>query len=535
MNFDSTVYDNPSRRTVVYATRGMVATGQPLAAQAGLDILKKGGNAVDAAIATAATLTVVEPTSNGIGGDNFALVWMKEELHGLNSSGHAPQAISLPALKDRGLEEIPTHGLIPVTVPGVPGGWGELSVRFGKLPLTEVLAPAISYAEEGFPVSPTVASHWAGALRSYSQKLKGEVFRGWFDTFAPGGRTPKAGEIVRLPHHARTLGLIAKTNGEAFYRGELAEKIHAFSREHDGFLRDTDLAVYKPEWVKPLSVEYRGYNVWEIPPNGHGIVALLALNIVQGFDFTKSRTIEMVHRQIEAMKLAYVDGRKYVADPGSMQVTMEQLLSKDYAKKRRSLIGNEALQPWPGDPASGGTVYLATADGDGNMVSMIQSNYMGFGSGVVIPETGIALHNRGHNFTLEEGHGNMLAPGKKPYHTIIPGFLTKDGKAVGPFGVMGGFMQPQGHLQVIMNTLDFGMNPQAALDCQRWMWVKDKIVEVEPGFPEELALGLETRGHIIRRVEESTDFGRGQIIWRSDEGVLCGGTEPRTDGCIAAW
>lgn len=535
MNFDAMVYESPSRRTVVYAQKGMVATGQPLAAQAGLDVLKKGGNAVDAAIATAAALTVVEPTSNGIGGDNFALVWMKDELHGLNSSGQAPASISIPALKDRGLEEIPSHGLVPVTVPGAPGGWAELSKRFGRLPFSEVLAPAIRYAEEGYPVSPTVASHWASAFGSYSRKLEGEVFQGWFDTFAPGGHTPKAGELVRLPHHARTLRLIGETSGEAFYRGELAEKIHAFSREHDGFLQDTDLAVYEPEWVKPISVEYRGYHVWEIPPNGHGIVALMALNIARGFEFRERKTVETVHRQIEAMKLAYADGRKFVADPRSMQVTAEQLLSENYAAARRRLIGDEALQPEPGDPATGGTVYLATADGDGNMVSMIQSNYMGFGSGVVIPETGIALHNRGHNFTLEEGHDNMLAGGKKPYHTIIPGFLTKDGKAVGPFGVMGGFMQPQGHLQVIMNTLDFGMNPQAALDCYRWMWMKDRTVQVEPGFPEELAKGLEEKGHIIQRMDDFTDFGRGQIIWRDDDGVLCGGTEPRTDGTIAAW
>lgn len=535
MNFDPMLYDSPSRRTVVYASRGMVATGQPLAAQAGLDILKKGGNAVDAAIATAAALTVVEPTSNGIGGDNFALVWMKDELHGLNSSGQAPAAISVEALKDRGLDEIPSHGLVPVTVPGAPGGWAELSRRFGRLPFEEVLAPAIGYAEDGYPVSPTVARHWASAFRSYSQKLEGEVFQGWFDTFAPQGRAPRAGEIVRLPDHARTLRLIASTQGEAFYLGELAEKIHGFSRAHDGFLQDSDLAVFQPEWVKPISVEYRGYRVWEIPPNGHGIVALMALNIAKGFEFNERRSVETVHRQIEAMKLAYADGRKFVADPQAMQVTPEELLSEQYAAVRRALIGEKAIQPEPGDPSSGGTVYLATADGEGNMVSMIQSNYMGFGSGVVIPGTGIALHNRGHNFSLEEGHDNVLAGGKKPYHTIIPGFLTRDGRAVGPFGVMGGFMQPQGHMQVIMNTLDFGMNPQAALDSYRWMWVKDRQVQVEPGFPEELARGLEAKGHQIQRMDDPTDFGRGQIIWRNDEGVLCGGTEPRTDGTIAAW
>ncbi len=535
MNYDPMVYSSPSRRTVVYARHGMVATGQPLAAQAGLDILKKGGNAVDAAIATAAALTVVEPTANGIGGDNFALVWMKDELHGLNSSGPAPSAMSVEALKDRGLNKIPTHGLIPVTVPGAPGGLAELSRRFGVLPFKELLEPAISYAEEGFPVSPTVAKHWAMAYTSYRRKLEGEEFQGWFDTFAPGGKTPQAGALIRLPDHARTLRLIAETKGEAFYKGELADRIHAFSQAHDGFLQDSDLAAFQPEWVRPISVKYRGYDVWEIPPNGHGIVALMALNIVKGFDCQERCSVETLHRQIEAMKLAYADGRKFIGDHRTMKVTAEQLLTDGYADKRRALIGEKALTPHPGDPTRGGTVYLATADGEGSMVSMIQSNYMGFGSGVVIPGTGIALHNRGHNFTLEEGHDNVLAGGKKPYHTIIPGFLSKDGRAIGPFGVMGGFMQPQGHLQVIMNTLDFGMNPQDALDAWRWMWVKDKTVAVEPDFPLELSRALEERGHDIKRMDDVTDFGRGQIIWRDEAGVLAGGTEPRTDGTIAAW
>lgn len=535
MNFNSQFYSYPSRRNVVYAKKGMVATGQPMAAQAGLEILRKGGNAIDAAIATAATLTVVEPTSNGIGGDSFALVWVKDKLYGMNSSGRSPKSISIESLKERGITEIPKYGFIPVTVPGAPAGWAALSRRFGKLPLTEVLTPAIRYAEEGFVLTPNVAKLWNSAYKLFKANFKGEEFDNWFKTFAPNGRAPKEGEVWKSPDHARTLRLIAETNAEAFYKGELAEKIDEFSRKYNGYIRKEDLAEFETEWVEPINVSYRGYNVWEIPPNGHGIVALMALNILKGFEFSARDTVDTLHKQIEAMKLAFVDGQKYVADPKSMSITVEQLLSEEYAAKRRSLIGTEAIKPEPGEPASGGTVYMATADEEGNMVSFIQSNYMGFGSGLVVPETGIALHNRGHNFTLQEGHDNALAGGKKPYHTIIPGFLTKDGKAVGPFGVMGGFMQPQGHLQVIMNTIDFHMNPQDSLDAFRWQWVGGKKIQIEPGFPNHLALQLARMGHEIEPLLDTTTMGRGEIIWRDENGVLCGGTEPRTDGQIAAW
>jgi gamma-glutamyltranspeptidase/glutathione hydrolase len=335
--------------------------------------------------------------------------------------------------------------------------------------------------------------------------------------------------------HARTLKLIAETKAEAFYRGEVAEKIDEFSRKYNGYLRKEDLQEFETEWVKPISTNYRGYNVWEIPPNGHGIVTLIALNILKGFEFTNRDSVDTLHKQIEAIKLAFADGQKYVADPKFMTVTVKQMLSDEYAAKRRALLCEDALMPAPGDPKAGGTVYLATANEDGNMVSMIQSNYMGFGSGLVVPGTGIALHNRGHNFTLEEGHDNILAPGKKPYHTIIPGFLTKDSRAIGPFGVMGGFMQPQGHLMVVMNTIDFHMNPQDTLDAYRWMWVGGKTIQVEPDFPNSLALQLAAKGHNIVPLLETTPMGRGEIIWRDEEGVLCGGTEPRTDGTIAAW
>jgi gamma-glutamyltranspeptidase/glutathione hydrolase len=535
MNYDSLVYRYPSRRNVVYAKKGMVATGQPMAAQAGLEILQKGGNAIDAAIAAAATLTVVEPTSNGIGGDNFALVWVKDKLYGLNSSGKSPKSISIDSLKERGITEIPKYGFVPVTVPGAPAGWVELSKRFGKLPLTEVLAPAIRYATEGFCLTPTVAKHWMNAYKIFKANLKGEEFDNWFKTFAPYGRAPVVGEVWKSPDHAKTLKLIAETNAEAFYKGELADKIDAFSRKYNGYIRREDLEEFEPEWVEPISVNYRGYNVWEIPPNGHGIVALMALNILKQFEFGERDTIDTLHKQIEAIKLAFADGQKYVADPRMMSVTTKQLLSEEYAAKRSALISKEALMPESGDPASGGTVYLATADEEGNMVSLIQSNYFGFGSGIVIPGTGIGLHNRGHNFTLDPTHDNALEPGKKPYHTIIPGFLSKDGKAVGPFGVMGGFMQPQGHVQVVMNTIDFHMNPQDTLDAYRWQWVGDKTIQVEPDFPNHLGIQLSRMGHKIVPQLDTSSMGRGQIIWKDENGTLCGGTEPRTDGTIAAW
>lgn len=536
LDFDPLHNPYPSKRMVTYAKNGMVATSQPLAAQAGLDILKQGGNAIDAAIATAACLTVVEPTSNGIGGDAFALIWTDGKLHGLNSSGQAPQAISIEALKQAGIEEIPKFGFIPVTVPGVPGAWAECNRKFGKLPLSQVLKPAIDYARNGYPLSPTLAKYWHSAFRAYSQNLQGDEFQHWFETFAPMGRAPLAGEIWKSEDHARTLEEIGGTNADSFYRGPIAEKIDQFSRQFNGYIRAEDLAEFEPEWVDPISVNYRGYDIWEIPPNGQGIVALMALNILKRYEFP-ARDLDMTyHRQIEALKLAFADGHKYITDSRNMKLSVDQLLSEQYAQGRKGLIGETALQPEPGTPSSGGTVYLATADGEGNMVSFIQSNYMGFGSGLVVPGTGIALQNRGHNFSMNPDHDNALAPGKRTYHTIIPGFMTKGTQAVGPFGVMGGFMQPQGHLQVVMNTVDFNLNPQAALDAPRWQWMQDKTILVEHNFPQAIAAQLARRGHNIQVALDSGSFGRGQIIWRNPEtGVLSGGTEARTDGHIASW
>lgn len=525
----------PSQRMTTYAKNGMVATSQPLAAQAGLEILQKGGNAIDAAIATAASLTVLEPTSNGIGGDAFALVWTKGKLHGLNASGPAPQAISISALQQRGLKEMPTHGWTPVTVPGAPSAWAELSKRFGRLPFTEVLSPAIRYAEEGYPVSPVLSKYWERAERTYRERLVGEEFQHWFTLFAPQGRAPHAGECWRSPQHAATLQAIAESQACSFYEGELADKIAAFSKQYDGFLTLEDLGSYRPEWVEPISTNYRGYDVWEIPPNGQGLITLLALNILKGFTLSEKESAESYHLQIEALKLAFADGKAMITDPTAMKVKTAELLSDAYATERRKEIQSHANIPQVGKPPRGGTVYLATADGEGNMVSFIQSNYMGFGSGLVVPGTGISLQNRGHTFSLDPEHINCLAGGKRTYHTIIPGFLTKDGQAVGPFGVMGGFMQPQGHLQVLVNSIDFHLNPQSALDAPRWQWLAGKRVEVERTVPDHIVQELIRRGHEIQIASDTGGFGRGQIIWRNEEGVLAGGTESRTDGAIAAW
>ena len=535
MNFDSLHYPYPSRRMVVYARNGMVATFQYLAAQAGLEILKKGGNAIDAAIATAACLTVVEPTSNGIGGDAFSLIWNKGKLYGLNSSGPAPKNISLQKVRRLSYEKMPDFGWLPVTVPGVPAAWASLSESFGRLPFKEVLKPAINYADKGFPVSSVISNLWKISYQRYKENVQGEVFKYWFETFAPRGRTPEPGEIWRLPVQAQTLQLIADSKARSFYKGELAEKIDSFSSQYGGFLTKEDLEDFSPEWVDPINVNYRGYNVWEIPPNGQGLVALIALNILKGFEFTSKDDPETYHKQIEAIKLAFSDGKRYITESKQMKIGVEELLSSAYAEERRKLIGKEALVPSPGKPSKEGTVYLATADSEGNMVSYIQSNYMGFGSGLVVPETGISLQNRGSNFSLNPLDANCLEPRKRTYHTIIPGFLTKDNEAVGPFGVMGGFMQPQGHLQLIMNAIDFKLNPQAVLDAPRWQWIENKKVKVEQSFPKYIAESLERKGHIIQGALDSGGFGRGQIIWRNSKGVLIGATEPRADGTVAAW
>lgn len=532
MNLDPHYYPAASRRTVTFGKRGMVATSQSLAAQVGANILRDGGNAIDAAIATAATLTVVEPTSNGIGSDAFALVWVKDKLHGLNASGRAPQGISCEGVREKGHAEMPAHGLIPVTVPGAPGAWVTLSERFGKLPFEALMAPAIQLAEEGYAVQPTASQLWEKAHARYGQYDRPE-FAPWFEHFAPEGHAPKAGDIWRSPEMAKTLRAIGETRAKAFYQGELADAMDAFSRKHGGFLRKEDLKAFTPEWVDPINVRYRGHDIWEIPPNGSGLIALQALGILEAMGDEPRNAIESLHRRIEATKLGYVDGLRYITEHEHMTASVEQMLSPAYLKKRSELIGYDAIDPTHGNPLMGGTVYLSTADDEGNMVSFIQSNFEGFGSGIVVPGTGISLQNRGWSFSLDEEHANVLRPGKRTYHTIIPGFITKDDQAVGPFGVMGGYMQPQGHVQVVASLLEDKLNPQAALDLPRWKWIEGQTVEVEPGFPDHLAQALERRGHLIVRTTDSLTFGRGQIILRNPEnGVLQGGTEPRTDGAV---
>jgi gamma-glutamyltranspeptidase/glutathione hydrolase len=533
MNLDLTTY--PTRRTPLVASNGVVATSQPLAAQAGLAMLQAGGTAVDAAIATAAALTVVEPTSNGIGADAFAIVWDGERLHGLNGSGRAPMALTPEVVARAGYAEMPAVGWLPVTVPGAPAAWQDLHARFGKLPFEQVLGPAIAYAERGHPVAPIVARGWARAVAVARQRAE-PMFAGFLPTFAPGGAAPAPGARFASLGHARTLRLIAERGAREFYQGQIAQAITAFAQETGGLLAAGDLAAHTSTWVEPISVDYRGYTVWELPPNGQGLAALIALGILDGLDLARhSRdTAAAYHLQIEAMKLAFADAHRYIADPERAEVPVRGLLDPAYLAARRALIGPGAGSFGPGQPARGGTVYLCAADAEGRMVSMIQSNFSGFGSGVVVPGWGIALQNRGYGFTLEPGHPNRLEPGKRPYHTIIPAFLTRGRQPVGPFGVMGGHMQPQGHIQVAINTIDYGMNPQAALDAPRWR-VEGDIVLVELETPRQVIEGLAGRGHAVRVEAGPGGFGNGQVIWRLPSGAYAAGSETRCDGCAAGW
>lgn len=535
LNFNTGQFHYPSRRELVYGKKGMVATSHPIAAQVGLDILKKGGNAIDAAIATAATLTVVEPGSNGIGGDSFSIVWKDGQLHGLNASGPSAKGMDPKKYLSK-TEDFPTFGINAATVPGVPAGWVALNEKHGKLSLEEVLEPAAKIAEEGFVITHTVAQAFGRTFKRLTKEIKKHPeLSSWFEVFAPDGKPMQALDTLTLKGHAKGLRLIAETKAEAFYKGEIARQIDAFSKKYNGGIRLEDLESFKPEWVKPVSVDYKGHKVWEMPPNGQGIVTLMALNTLKHMELKGKDDPETVHKQIEAIKLAFADGNLTISDSDTMRVSNEELLSDVYAQERAKLIESEAIDAKPGIQDSSGTVYLATADSEGNMVSYIQSNYMGFGSGAVIPEYGISLNNRAVGFSLEEGHVNCLAPGKRPFNTIIPGFITKNDKPVGPFGVMGGHMQPQGHLQVIQSMLDFNLNPQDALDAPRWQWIKGKKVIVEPTMPVSVMTDLKNRGHQIEVELEKGQFGRGQIILRTDNDVLVGGTEPRTDGSIAAW
>ncbi|BCR36312.1 gamma-glutamyltransferase [Mariniplasma anaerobium] len=520
-----------SNKTPVLAKHGVVATSEPNAANAGLEILKKGGNAIDAAIATAAALTVCEPTSNGIGGDNFAIIWYKGKLIGMNSSGKSPALLSMDVLKEKGLSELPRFGFLPVTVPGVVKGWAELSKKYGKLSFKEVLAPAIRLAKDGYKISATVASNWKRAKQIYEKNLNDDMFKYWFETF---GNVPDVGDDVVLKDHAKSLEDIANTFGDSFYNGNIADKIESFSIKYGGLIRKSDLSAHKVNWVHPISTSYRGYDLYELPPNTQGIIGLMGLNILENHKFNETDSVDTYHQYIESIKLAFSDGLNYIADPEYMKISVDDMLSKSYAKQRYEKINENAQIPKCGDPKSSGTVYLATADKDGNMVSFIQSNYMGFGSGLVVPHTGITLQNRGHNFSMDEKSVNYIGPNKKPYHTIIPGFIMKDKLPVGPFGVMGGFMQPQGHLQVISSMLDFNLDPQEALDRPRFQWIKENTIYVEPNLDESIIKGLKEKGHDVIIQPDLGHFGRGQIILKKDENYIAA-TEIRCDGTICSY
>lgn len=535
MRFDA--YAFPSRRSPVIARNGLVATSQPLAAQAGLAVLQAGGNAIDAAIATVATLCVVEPCSTGVGGDAFALIWSAAEgrLFGLNASGPAPMALTADLVRGRGHSTFPARGGLPVTVPGSVRGWQLALERFGTWGLDTLLTQPIDYARGGFPVSPSIARAWKNSTELLGRLPDSQ--RVWL----PAGRAPRMGEMFSNPEFAGTLQSMADNGYDAFYTGDIAAQIAAAVRADGGVMTEDDLAGYRAEWVEPITIEYRdGYSFHEIPPNGQGLAALLALNIARGFDLRNMEygSADYLHVLIEAMKLGFADAHAYIADPRQTNVPVEALLSQRYTRERRALInGDLALRPEPGRPERhGDTVYLTVADAAGNMVSWIQSLYMGFGSGITAGRTGVQLQNRGANFSLTAGHPNEVAPGKRPYQTIIPGFITHEGRPWASFGVMGGFMQPQGHLQVGANLVEFGMDPQAALDAPRFNWLEGKTVALEPGIDDKVRDELARRGHVLRPKGEALHYGGGQVILRdSESGVLVGGSEPRNDGAAVGW
>ncbi len=539
MKFD---YAHPyaSRRIPVFA-RNVVATSHPLAAQAGLRMLQQGGNAVDAAICSAAVMTVVEPVSNGLGSDAFCIVWDGHRLHGLNASGSAPAAWTPDYFARKYGDDAlapPMRGIDSVSIPGAVGGWAALSARFGTLAFADLMTPAIDIAERGYLVPPVVQHKWAAAAPLLQSQP------GFAQAFMPRGRAPQVAELFRFPSAARALRAIAETKGEAFYRGEIAAALEKFSAAHGGVLRASDLAACQPEWVEPIARDYRGHTLHEMPPNGQGIAALIALGILEKFDIA-SLPVDSVasqHLQIEAMKLAFADVYRYVSEPSSMAVTPAQMLDDAYLASRARLIDVNKAQAFragsPDDPhRRGGTIYLTAADERGMMVSFIQSNYMGFGSGCVEPEFGISLQNRGHGFSLLAGSPNVVAPGKRPFHTIIPAFLTKDGQPLMSFGVMGGNMQPQGHMQTLVRMLDYRQNPQAACDAPRWRFNAGLEINVESTMPAQTVQGLRELGHRLDVIDDAyQDFGAGQFIWRMGDPAVEGylaASDPRRDGLAA--
>ncbi len=533
-------------RSEVLAQNGMVATSHPLATQIGIDILKKGGNAIDAAIAANAALGLMEPTGSGIGGDLFAIVWdgKTNKLYGLNASGRSPKSLTLEFFEKEGMEKIPSHGPLPVSVPGAVDGWFELHEKFGSLPVKELLAPAISYAENGFPLTELIAWYMSGI-----PAIQEAGFANIEDTYLKpnNNHIPKEGEIYKNPYLANTYRKIAEKGRDVFYKGEIARVIAKFIKEEGGFLSEEDLASHRSEWVEPVSVNYRGYDVWELPPNGQGIAALQMLQILEGYDFSKIEfgSAEHLHLFTEAKKLAFEDRAKYYADMDFAKVPVAQLLSEGYAEKRRKQIGERAANYNAGEISAGETIYMTVADKEGTMISLIQSNYRGLGSNMVPPQLGFMLQDRGELFSLKRGQANTFEPGKRPFHTIIPAFITKDGAPYVSFGVMGGDFQPQGHTQIVMNLIDFGMNLQEAGDAPRWDHTGGSTptgtspegkgeIRVESGIPYKTIRELMDKGH-------SVGFGRGiyggyqAILWDSENKVYHGASESRKDGQAAGY
>ena len=542
-------------RSEVIAPHAMAATSHPLATQIALDVMKRGGSAVDAAIAANAALGLMEPTGNGVGGDLFAIVWdpKTQKLHGYNGSGRSPQALTLAYFQQQGITDIPPHGPLPVSVPGAVDGWFALHGRFGKLPMQDVLAPTIRYAREGHPVAQTIAYYWDRSVPRLSK------WPGFTEQFTIDGRAPRTGELWKNPNLADTLQQIADGGRDAFYKGDIARTIDAYFKANGGFLSYTDLAAHQGEWVQPVSTNYRGVDVWELPPNGQGIAALQMLNVLEGYDFSKIPygSPQHVHLLVEAKKLAFADRARWYADPAFQPAPVDKLISKPYADARRKLISADKVlrEVQPGTPAElqeGDTIYLTTADADGMMVSLIQSNYRGMGSGMAPPGLGFILQDRGEMFVLKgcEGstpHPNCYAPGKRPFQTIIPAFITKGGKPYVSFGVMGGAMQPQGHVQIVMNLVDFGMNLQEAGDAPRIQHENDTeptgqntpmrdggVVQLESGFPYETVRALMDKGHHVEWA--LGPYGGYQAILRDPEaGVYYGASESRKDGQAAGY
>ena len=535
----------PSQRLPIFG-RNVVATSHPLAAQAGLRMLQNGGNAVDAAIATAAAMTILEPVSNGLGSDAFALIWDGSTLHGLNASGRAPQAWTPDyffAKHGAGARTPPVRGWDSATVPGAVAAWVAMSARFGKLPFADLLAPACEIAERGYAVPVVVQQKWAAAVPLLHDQP------GFAQAFMPHGRAPNVGETFLFEAAARSLRLIAESKGGAFYGGEISQAAVAHAKANGGAITADDFAAYRPEWVEPIGMDFAGHTLHEIPPNGQGIAALIALGIVKHFDIASMPVdgVASQHLQIEAMKLAFADTYRFVAEPASMEVTSAQLLAPVYLAARAKLIDPKRAQDFGhGNPVKGGTIYLSAADERGMMVSFIQSNYMGFGSGIVVPGYGLSMQNRGHAFSLDAASPNLVAPGKRPFHTIIPSFLTKLTKgpgatreAVMSFGVMGANMQPQGHLQTLVRMLGHGQNPQAACDAPRWRFNEGLEINVEAAMSPATVTGLQALGHRIEVIDDSyQDFGAGQFIWRLGDPAVEGyvaASDPRRDGQAVAW